>query len=209
MARFAVCLAAVGALLGVAGQARAAVIVENTYFQDVDADTSAGPFSQTRAVSLPGGGSWYATAEDWDDTNAGIGPGSGDPPATNAPFFDALPNQSVQVGDLLTFVVGAQDIDDDRMTLAVNGIPQAASFPLNPEGVALANGTFSWTPIEGDEGTYLVTFFAIDENVGTNEETITIDVTPIPEPSTLIVWSLLGALGITVGWWRRRRAVGA
>ena len=27
----------------------------------------------------------------------------------------------------------------------------------------------------------------------------------IPEPSTLIVWSLLGALGVTVGWWRRRR----
>jgi len=27
----------------------------------------------------------------------------------------------------------------------------------------------------------------------------------IPEPSALIIWSLLGALGITVGWWRRRR----
>ena len=27
----------------------------------------------------------------------------------------------------------------------------------------------------------------------------------IPEPSTLIIWSLLGTLGITVGWWRRRR----
>lgn len=27
----------------------------------------------------------------------------------------------------------------------------------------------------------------------------------IPEPASLIVWSLLGALGITVGWWRRRR----
>ena len=27
-----------------------------------------------------------------------------------------------------------------------------------------------------------------------------------PEPSTFIIWSLLGALGITVGWWRRRRA---
>ena len=26
----------------------------------------------------------------------------------------------------------------------------------------------------------------------------------IPEPSGLIVWSLLGALGITVGWWRHR-----
>ncbi len=30
--------------------------------------------------------------------------------------------------------------------------------------------------------------------------------TVIPEPSTLIIWSLLGALALTVGWWRRRRA---
>ena len=30
--------------------------------------------------------------------------------------------------------------------------------------------------------------------------------TVIPEPSTFIIWSLLGALGITVGWWRRKRA---
>jgi probable HAF family extracellular repeat protein len=28
---------------------------------------------------------------------------------------------------------------------------------------------------------------------------------PVPEPSTLIIWSLLGALGIGVGWWRRKR----
>ena len=28
----------------------------------------------------------------------------------------------------------------------------------------------------------------------------------IPEPTSLIIWSLLGALGITIGWWRRRRA---
>jgi hypothetical protein len=28
--------------------------------------------------------------------------------------------------------------------------------------------------------------------------------TVTPEPSTLIIWSLLGGLGITVGWWRRR-----
>jgi len=27
----------------------------------------------------------------------------------------------------------------------------------------------------------------------------------IPEPSTFIIWSLLGALTLTVGWWRRRR----
>ena len=27
----------------------------------------------------------------------------------------------------------------------------------------------------------------------------------IPEPATFIVWSILGTLAITVGWWRRRR----
>jgi hypothetical protein len=28
----------------------------------------------------------------------------------------------------------------------------------------------------------------------------------VPEPSTLIIWSLLGGLGIGVGWWRKRKA---
>jgi hypothetical protein len=36
--------------------------------------------------------------------------------------------------------------------------------------------------------------------------TLTLDVAPIPEPSTLIIWSLLGSLGIGFGWWRRRKA---
>ena len=30
--------------------------------------------------------------------------------------------------------------------------------------------------------------------------------TVVPEPSTFAIWSLLGTLGITVGWWRRRRS---
>jgi hypothetical protein len=29
----------------------------------------------------------------------------------------------------------------------------------------------------------------------------------IPEPTTLVIWFLLGALGIAVGWWRRRRSL--
>ena len=33
-------------------------------------------------------------------------------------------------------------------------------------------------------------------------------VSQIPEPSAFIIWSLLGALGITVGWWRRPRRGG-
>jgi len=32
--------------------------------------------------------------------------------------------------------------------------------------------------------------------------------TVIPEPSTLIIWSLLATLGITVTWWRQKRRAG-
>jgi hypothetical protein len=30
-------------------------------------------------------------------------------------------------------------------------------------------------------------------------------ISPVPEPTTLIIWSLLGAIAITVGRWRRRQ----
>ena len=32
------------------------------------------------------------------------------------------------------------------------------------------------------------------------------DLGSVPEPATIIVWSLLGSLAIAVGWWRRKRA---
>ena len=27
----------------------------------------------------------------------------------------------------------------------------------------------------------------------------------IPEPASVVIWSLLGGLAVAVGWWRRRR----
>jgi hypothetical protein len=35
----------------------------------------------------------------------------------------------------------------------------------------------------------------------------TVTLTHTPEPATIIIWSLLGCLGICVGWWRRRKTV--
>ena len=32
------------------------------------------------------------------------------------------------------------------------------------------------------------------------------DVANIPEPATIVVWSLLGGLGIAISCWRRKRA---
>lgn len=34
---------------------------------------------------------------------------------------------------------------------------------------------------------------------------ITLQAQHIPEPSTLLIWSLLGGLAVALGWWRRRR----
>jgi len=43
-------------------------------------------------------------------------------------------------------------------------------------------------------------------------DSVTLDATvrwaPVPEPGTLIVWSLLGASAISGGWWRRRKRAG-
>jgi hypothetical protein len=28
----------------------------------------------------------------------------------------------------------------------------------------------------------------------------------VPEPSTIIIWSLLGTVALALGWWRKRKA---
>lgn len=46
-----------------------------------------------------------------------------------------------------------------------------------------------------DTGTSVLQFYEMDASAQ-----------PIPEPSTLAIWSLLGTLGAGTGWWRRCRA---
>ena len=42
-------------------------------------------------------------------------------------------------------------------------------------------------------------------NDGGEEQWIRAGVGIIPEPASVVVWSLLGALGFGLGWWRRGR----
>lgn len=72
-----------------------------------------------------------------------------------------------------------------------------------PQGILLWNGgsgpaaTDNW----GDYGT--------SGEAGLNGELPTgyvVEFNPVPEPATLIVWSLLGGVAVTLGWWRRRSA---
>jgi len=54
----------------------------------------------------------------------------------------------------------------------------------------------------GSRGAYTGYVFGFSEHA-TYAPTLTL--TTIPEPSTFIIWSLLGTLGMTVGSWRKRR----
>ena len=35
---------------------------------------------------------------------------------------------------------------------------------------------------------------------------VTLSFSSVPEPASLLIWSLLGGSGIAIGWWRRRKA---
>jgi hypothetical protein len=49
------------------------------------------------------------------------------------------------------------------------------------------------------------TFYCQISSTDRDQEFIAGVCNTIPEPTTLIIWSLLGALTITAGWWRRRK----
>jgi len=52
------------------------------------------------------------------------------------------------------------------------------------------------------------TYNSLGNIQSTTNQFVETTVTPpaVPEPSTLIVWSVLGGLGLGVGWWRKRTA---
>jgi len=80
-----------------------------------------------------------------------------------------------------------------------------ARFDSNP----LASSTFLTTNVGGNWGFNDV---YLRMRSGTAGDTITFtdfqygDTSAIPEPSTFIVWSVLGASAIGLGWWRKRKA---
>lgn len=86
--------------------------------------------------------------------------------ANRAPVLSTIGNQSVYTGDSLTFTVDATDPDGDTVTYSVGGLPSGATF---------ANQTFTWTPSDGQTGTYEVTFIASD-GIDQDYESITITV---------------------------------
>lgn len=89
-----------------------------------------------------------------------------------APVLNAIGAQTVMETSTLTFSISGGDPDGDAVNYpAPTGMPAGATFNA-------LTGTFSWTPADGDEGTYFVTF-SISDGTLTDSEVVQIDVTPL------------------------------
>ena len=87
-----------------------------------------------------------------------------------------------------------------------NWDPNYRRFPPQPDGplddvVAMVTGEPEiWTP-----GTWH-DFYTAGEGAWPDVQVYPlVEVKPVPEPSTVAIWSLFGAIGLGYGWWRVRR----
>ena len=94
-----------------------------------------------------------------------------------APVLGTIGNKTVQVGQNLTFTISATDADVpvNALTFSASGLPTGATFDATTR-------TFSWTPSAGQLGDAEVSFTVQDDGSPqlSDSETITINVTPIP-----------------------------
>jgi uncharacterized membrane protein len=84
------------------------------------------------------------------------------PDKGHAPVIDPIPKATVETGKNLNFTVKASDSDGDKLTYSVPDLPAGVSF--NGE-----SGFFSWTPADGQEGSYSITFEVSDGKLKDSE----------------------------------------
>ena len=88
-----------------------------------------------------------------------------------APEFTSIAAKSVDEGQSLGFTVSATDADGDDLTYTATSLPSGASFDAG-------TATFSWTPSEGDAGSYEAVFEVTDGYL-TDTVSVSITVTPL------------------------------
>ncbi|WP_135606233.1 disaggregatase related repeat-containing protein, partial [Methanococcoides sp. NM1] len=78
-----------------------------------------------------------------------------EPVNNNAPVLNSIGSRTLEVGNSLSFMVSASDADDDTLTYSATGLPAGATIDTT-------SGEFSWTPSDGQAGTYGVMFEVSD-----------------------------------------------
>jgi len=103
------------------------------------------------------------------------GPGGG---GNRAPVVTAPATATVAVGATLSFDVTATDPDGDHVDLFGSALPPGSNFIDHADGT----GTFSWTPSNGQAGSYTASFSGLDNKGGSGSASTSITVTGgVPE----------------------------
>lgn len=90
----------------------------------------------------------------------------------NAPVFTTVPNiLSAEVGKKISFIVYAEDVDQDKVHYGVRNLPVAATFD------SLNSRLFNWQPLESQVGKNIIQFIARDAYGAADTATVTINVT--------------------------------
>ena len=86
----------------------------------------------------------------------------------HTPVMASIGPKTVDEESTLSFTVSASDVDGDVLIYSASGLPSGATFDS-------ASGSFTWTPANGQAGTYQVTFEVTDGQL-IDSETITLTV---------------------------------
>ena len=150
-----------------------------------------GSVSTTVTLSPPtgSGGTYHASitaisdgasvTEPFDIIVTGASGGGNHPPVLTAPA-----SETVAIGATLSFDVSATDADGDHVDLFGSALPSGSSFVDH----ANDTGTFTWTPVDGQAGSYLASFSGTDGKGGSGSASTMITVTggtPVNHPPTV------------------------
>ncbi|MFB3077440.1 MAG: beta strand repeat-containing protein, partial [Lysobacterales bacterium] len=109
-----------------------------------------------------------------------------------APLLAAIGARATTEGINLNFVVSASDADSTIPVLSTSALPGGATFTDNGNG----SGTFDWTPIFTQSGTFNVTFYATD-GLLTDSEVVNITVNEAGNQTPIL--ATIGARATTEG----------
>ena len=98
-----------------------------------------------------------SVTEPFDIIVTGTIGGENHPPVLSAPS-----SETVDIGSALTFDVTATDADGDHVDLFGSATPPGSSFVDHANNT----GTFSWSPVNGQAGTYTASFSGTDGHPG-------------------------------------------
>ncbi len=90
------------------------------------------------------------------------------------PVITPIGAQTVQVGEQVSFLVPASDLDEDPLAFSATGMPAGATLNAN-------TGAFAWIPTLAQVGTHIVVFSADDGHGGVDSASAVLHVAAPPD----------------------------